>query len=122
MKVLLSVFLFAAVVGVVCLPFLLYSDDFLYMNFTYVENVPVQAQSWIVVLLGLTRAAPDALTSDFFLLRYQTMVTLAVAVLISILGARKGWSLYLTGALIALAFFLTSKKVMDITMSCCSLF
>jgi hypothetical protein len=47
----LSLTIFAIVVGAVCLPFLLYSDDFAYMNLTYVENVPVQTQSWIVALL-----------------------------------------------------------------------
>lgn len=109
---LMSVILFVFVISIVCLPFLLYSDDFLFMNLTYVENVPVQTQSWIVVLLGLTRDAPTAMTSDFFLLRYQTVVTMLAAVAISIVGARRGWGLYLTATLIALAFFLTSKKVM----------
>ncbi len=107
-----SLLLFAMVVGVVCLPFLLYSNDFLYMNLTYVENVPVQTQSWLVGVLGLTRAAPDALTSDFLLLRYQTIVTMVAALAIALLAARRGWSLYVAATLIALAFFLTSKKVM----------
>ena len=111
-NLLLSLALFAFVVGAVCLPFLLYSDDFLFMNLTYVENVPVQTSSWIVALLGVTRAAPDALTSDFFLLRYQTLVTILAVVAITFIAVRRGWSLYLTGALIAIAFFLTSKKVM----------
>lgn len=108
----LSIIIFALVVGIVCLPFLLYSDDFLYMNLTYVENVPVQTQSWIVALLGLTRNAPDAMTSDFFLLRYQTIVTIVAALAISFCAARRGWGLELTATLIAIAFFLTSKKVM----------
>ncbi|MBI4787939.1 MAG: hypothetical protein HY782_12955, partial [Chloroflexi bacterium] len=111
-RIIVSAAIFALVVGIVSLPFLLYSEDFLYMNLTYVENVPVQTQSWIVALLGITRSAPDALTSDFFLLRYQTIATMLVAAVIAFLGARRGWSLYLTAALIALAFFLTSKKVM----------
>lgn len=111
-RLLASLCLFALIVGAVCLPFLLYSDDFWYMNLTYVENVPVQTQSWLVGVLGLTRAAPSALTSDFFLLRYQTVVTLLAACAIALVGARRGWSLYRTGALVALAFFLTSKKVM----------
>ncbi len=108
----LSLAIFALVVGIVCLPYLLYSNDFLYMNLTYVENVPVQTQSWIVALLGVTRTASDALTSDFFLLRYQTLVTMLAAVVLAFIAARRGWSLYLTATLIALAFFLTSKKVM----------
>ena len=103
---------FAFVVGVVCLPFLLYSNDFVFMNLTYVENVPVQTSSWIIALLGFTRAAPDALTGDFFLLRYQTIITMLAAVAIAFAAARRGWSLYLAATLIALAFFLTSKKVM----------
>ena len=107
-----SFVVFAFVVGAVCLPFLLYSDDFVFMNLTYVENVPVQTSSWIVALLGFTRAAPDALTSDFFLLRYQTIVTMLAAIALAFVAARRGWSLYLAATLIALAFFLTSKKVM----------
>ena len=108
----LSLGLFAAVVIIVCLPYLLYSNDFLYMNLTYVGDVPVQTQSWLVAILGLTRDAPTAMTSDFFLLRYQTIVTLLAAGLIALFGARRGWSVYLTATLIAIAFFLTSKKVM----------
>ncbi len=111
-SVVVSVLLFGLVVSAVSLPFLLYSDDFLYMNFTYVENVPVQTQSWIVAVLGLTRASPDALTSDFFLLRYATFVTLLVTAALAFVGARRGWSVYLVATFIALAFFLTSKKVM----------
>ncbi len=107
-----SILPFALVAGGICLPFLLYSNDFLYMNLTYLENVPVQTQSWLVAVLGLTRGGESALTSDFFLLRYQTLVTMLAALVIACVAARRGWSLYLTGALIAVAFFLTSKKVM----------
>lgn len=107
-----SLIIFAFVVILVCLPFLLYSDDFLFMNFTYVENVPVQTQSWLVAILGLTRDAPNALTSDFFLLRYQTSVTILAVLFISFIAAQRGWHLYLTATLIAIVFFLTSKKVM----------
>ena len=107
-----SLLIFLAVAGIVCLPYLLYSNDFLYMNLTYVENVPVQTQSWIVALLGVTRASSNALTSDFFLLRYQTIVTMLAAAAIAFFAARRGWSIYLAATLIALAFFLTSKKVM----------
>ncbi len=112
MNVAYSVAIFIVVVGLVCLPYLLYSNDFLYMNLTYVENVPVQTQSWIVALLGVTRTSSNALTSDFFLLRYPTSVTMLVAVAIAFFAARRGWSIYLAATLIALAFFLTSKKVM----------
>ncbi len=107
-----SFLLFAFLGGAVCLPFLLYSSDFLYMTFAYVADVPVQTQSWIVGLLGATRATRDALNSDFILLRYQTIATIGASIVISIIAQRKGWSLYLTGALIVLMFFLTSKKVM----------
>ncbi len=107
-----SLAIFTLVVGTVSLPYLLYSNDFLYMNLTYIENVPVQTQSWVVGLLGLTRASRDALTSDFFLLRYQTILTMLAAAAIALFAARRGLSIYLTATLIALAFFLTSKKVM----------
>jgi Gpi18-like mannosyltransferase len=107
-----SIIIFAFIIIIVCLPYLLYSSDFLFMNLTYVENVPVQTQSWIVAVLGLTRDAPNVMTSDFFLLRSQTIVTMFAAIAISFIGARRGWSLYQTATLIALAFFLTSKKVM----------
>ena len=107
-----AVILFAVVIGGVCLPFVLYSDDFVFMNFTYVENMPVQTTSWIVAVLGLTRTEPNALTSDFWLIRYSTMVTLVSAMLLAFIGARRGWNLYLTATLIAIAFFLTSRKVM----------
>ncbi len=109
---LLSLALFALIGGVVSLPFLLYSNDFFYMNLTYLENVPVQTQSWIVGLLGITHISRDVLVSDFFLLRYQTIVTLLATAAIAFFAARRGFDLYLTAALITLAFFLTSKKVM----------
>ncbi|MBM3127538.1 MAG: hypothetical protein FJ009_02760 [Chloroflexi bacterium] len=111
-NLLLALTLFSLVVTIVCLPFLLHSDDFVFMNLTYVENVPVQTASWLVALLGLTRAEPNALTSDFFFLRHTTIVTMLAATLLAFIGARRGWSVYLTAALIAIAFFLTSKKVM----------
>jgi len=63
-------------------------------------------------LLGLTRDTPTAMTSDFFLLRWQTLATIAAALLISFWATRHNWNLYLTATLIAIAFFLTSKKVM----------
>ena len=108
----ISLIIFTFVVALVCLPFLLYSNDFIFMNLTYVENVPVQTQSWIVALLGVTRDSSTALTSDFFLLRYQTLVTILATVAIAFFAARRNFNLYLTATLIALAFFLTSKKVM----------
>ena len=111
-NLILANFIFAASIIAICLPFLLYSADFAFMNLTYVENVPVQTQSWIVALLGMTRAAPNALTSDFFLLRYQTIVTMLAALGIAFIAARREWNVYLTATLITLAFFLTSKKVM----------
>ncbi len=107
-----SVVLFALITIAVCLPYLFYSNDFVYMNLTYLENVPVQTQSWLVGLLALTRPARDAMTSEFFLFRYQTIVMALAAVAISYLAIRRGASLYLTAALVAIVFFLTSKKVM----------
>jgi hypothetical protein len=104
--------LFGAIIAGVCLPFVLYSDDFVFMNFTYVETVPVQTSSWLVAVLGLTRASPNALTSDFILLRHSVLITLLATTLLAFLGARRGWNVYLTATLIALVFFLTSRKVM----------
>lgn len=111
-KTLTALLLFALVVGVISLPYLLYSNDFVYMNLTYLENVPVQTQSWLVGILALTRPARDAMTSDFFLFSYQTVVAGLAALAISFFAVRRGMSLYLTAALIAIAFFLTSRKVM----------
>ncbi len=107
-----SLLVFTLITGAVSLPFMTYSDDYVFMNTTYVENVPVQTHSWLVAVLGLTRAAPNALTSDFFLIRSSTLITLIAVAIISIIAARRGWSLYFTGALITLAFFLLSRKVM----------
>ncbi len=107
-----SILLFAIVTIGVSLPYLLYSDDFLYMNLTYLENVPVQTQSWLVGVLALTRPARDAMTSDFFLFRYQTIATMLAAIAISVFAVRREFSLYLTAVLIAILFFLTSRKVM----------
>jgi len=109
---LISLALFALVTLAVCAPYLLYSNDFLYMNLTYVENVPVQTQSWVVALLALTRPAREAMTSDFFFLRYGTPIAMLAVLGISVFAARGGYGLWLTGALIAMAFFLTSRKVM----------
>lgn len=111
-RVLVSVALFAVVTLGVCLPYLLYSNDFLFMNLTYVENVPVQTQSWVVTLLALTRPTPDAMTSDFFFLRSNTLISILAAVAISIFAARRRYSLWLNAALITIAFFLISRKVM----------
>ncbi len=111
-RLIASLVLFALVTLVICLPYLLYSYDFLYMNLTYVENVPVQTQSWLVAMLALTRPARDAMTSDLILIRYPTLVTMLAAIAISFFAARRGLSLWLTAALIAIAFLLTSKKVM----------
>ena len=111
-NLLLAALTFALVIGGVCLPFLLYSDDFWFMNLTYVENVPVQTQSWLVAVLGVTRATPNALASDFILLRHQTSVTMLATLIAAFVAARRGWSVYLAATVIALIFFLTSKKVM----------
>lgn len=107
-----ALLVFALVIGGVCVPFVLYSDDFGFMNFTYVENVPVQTSSWIIAVLGWTRAEPNALTSDFVLIRYSTLVTILGATILTLIGARRGWDVYRTATLIALIFFLTSRKVM----------
>lgn len=112
LRTVFSFLLFTLFIGAVCLPYLLYSNDFVYMNLTYLENVPVQTQSWLVGVLALTRPAPDSLTSDFFLFRYQSLLAIVAALAISFFAIRSGLSLYLTAALVAIAFILLSKKVM----------
>jgi hypothetical protein len=96
------VYLFPIVL--VSLPFLLYSNDYWYMNVQYVADVPLQTQSWLVALAALF--SPDNL-----LLRASSMLTLLAAAAISFFGARRDKSLWLMALLIVLAFFLLSKKV-----------
>jgi hypothetical protein len=97
--------IFAGPVLLVSLPFLLYSGDYLYMNLQYVAGVPLQTQSWLVAVAGI-------FGPDFFLLQHSTLFVALAACIISFLAARRGFSLWLTGMLIALAFFLLSQKVM----------
>lgn len=100
----LSIALFGAVVLIISLPFLLYSGDYLYMTIQYVTDVPLQTQSWLVALAGI-------FGPDFLFLRLSSSVILLATLAISFFSARRGWSLYLTGSLITLAFFLLSSKV-----------
>lgn len=95
---------FAIPVLLVSLPFLLYSNDYWFMNVQYVAQVPLQTQSWLVGLAGIF--SPDNL-----LLGASSMLTFVAAGLISFLGARRGMSLWLMALLIVLSFFLLSKKV-----------
>jgi hypothetical protein len=99
-----SLVLFSIPVILVSLPFLLYSNDYWYMNVQYVAEVPLQTQSWLVALAALF--SPDSL-----LLRASSMLTLLAAAAISYFGARRGMSLWLMALLIVLSFFLLSKKV-----------
>lgn len=106
---LVSMGVVGALFVLVSLPFLLYSSDYVYMNLTYVAGVPLQTVSWLVVLaawLGVN--AP--------VLALGTPVLFASAAVISGLlfarGPAAAERLYVAGTLIALALFLTSKKVM----------
>ncbi len=104
---------FLAIVGAVCLPFILHSNDFAYMNLTYVSEVPVQTQSWILWLLSFKSYVTEPpLISELPLLKYQTWITMGAVVLLSVYALSRRKPLYEIGTLIALLFFLTSKKVM----------
>ena len=103
-SVLKALVVFAIPVFIVSLPFLLYSNDFAYMNVQYVSAVPLQTQSWLVAVAGI-------FSQDNLLLRASSVLLLIAAGLISVLGARRGMGLWLMGLLIVLSFFLLSKKV-----------
>ncbi|MCG3141277.1 MAG: hypothetical protein HDKAJFGB_02511 [Anaerolineae bacterium] len=104
MNVAASAFVFAIPIALVSLPFLLYSNDYWFMNVQYVSEAPLQTQSWLVGLAGLFGA-------ENFLLRASSGLTLAAAGVIAFFGARRGMNLWAMGLLIVLAFFLLSKKV-----------
>jgi hypothetical protein len=104
--------LFALVFGGLSLPFHLHSPDFFYLVYVDVSNMPLQTQSAVVWLLGLKQFLIDQTRSTFFLLKYQTLITMGLALVVSFLTLRRDRNLVRTGLLIALLFFLTSKKVM----------
>lgn len=103
-RTLASLALFALPVLLVSLPFLLYSNDYWFMNVQYVAEVPLQTQSWLVGLAGFGDIGGA-------ILRASTALTLVAAAVIAFLTARRGAGLAFAGMLIALAFFLLSKKV-----------
>ena len=104
--------LFVLVFGGLSLPYYLHSPDFFYLVFVDVSNMPVQTQSAVVWLLGLSRYLIDQTQSTFFLLKYQTVITIALAVLVSFFALRHDKDMFRVGLLVAMIFFLTSKKVM----------
>ncbi len=104
-RLVVSGIIFGIPVLLVSLPFLLYSSDYLYMNLQYVAEVPLQTQSWLVALAGL-------FGGGFWPLQHSTLLVALAAVAISFVARRRGLSLYRSAALIALAFFLLSQKVM----------
>lgn len=104
LPVLASMVVFVLPVLVISMPFLLYSNDYWYMNVQYVGDVPLQTQSWLVALAGL-------FGSDNVILNSSSIVVFLAAVLISMLAARRKISLWVAASLIVLAFFLVSKKV-----------
>ncbi|RIK17397.1 MAG: hypothetical protein DCC52_16885 [Chloroflexi bacterium] len=81
MNVAASAFVFAIPIALVSLPFLLYSNDYWFMNVQYVSEAPLQTQSWLVGLAGLFGA-------ENFLLRASSGLTLAAAGVIAFFGAR----------------------------------
>lgn len=99
-----SIIVFSLPILVVSLPFLLFSNDYWYMNVQYVADVPLQTQSWLVALA-------NAFGSDNLLLRASSPLTFLAAALISLFAARRGMNVWLMAMLIALSFFLLSKKV-----------
>jgi len=100
------------VLGLVSLPYLLVSDDYYRLVVVTVSNMPVQTQSAVVWLLGLSRFLTEQTRSSFVLLAYQPLITIGLAVLVSWLALRRGRPLLEIGLLMALLFILTSKKVM----------
>jgi hypothetical protein len=74
--------------------------------------MPVQTQSAVVWLLGLPEYLTEQTRSSFFLLKYQSIITMTLAALLSFLALRRNPDLFRVGLLVALLFFLTSKKVM----------
>lgn len=118
-------FLFLLIFGGLALPFHLYSDDFFYMVFVDVPNMPVQTQSWIVWLLAFKGYLIEQTRSTFPLIRYASAITLATTALVSALWLfrrrevlreapphRVTFAWFAPGVLVTLAFFLTSQKVM----------
>lgn len=111
-RLLAAAALAAIVFGGLSLPYLLHSDDYFYLVYTAVSNMPVQTQSAVVWLLGIPGYLRQQTVSDFFLLKYQAIITMALAFILSWLALRRERDLFRAGLLMALLFFLTSKKVM----------
>lgn len=111
-RLLLAGALFALVFGGLSLPYFLHSPDFFYLVYVDVSNMPVQTQSAVVWLLALKSFLTEQTRSTFFLLEQQTLITLALAAVVSFLALRRDRDMARAGLLMALLFFLTSKKVM----------
>jgi hypothetical protein len=94
---------FALLIALISLPFMLRSNDYWFMNVQYVSAVPLQTQSWLVGLAGI-------FTPDNLFLRASSGLTFLAAAAIALFGARRGMNLWVMGLLLALAFFLLSKK------------
>jgi len=104
--------IFALIFGGLSLPYYLHSPDYFYLVFVDVSNMPVQTQSAVVWLLGLKDYLLDQTRSTFVLLKYQVIITLGLAGLVSVMTLQKDRDLFRSGLLMALLFFLTSRKVM----------
>ncbi len=104
LPILASLLVYALPILAVSLPFLLYSNDYWYMNVQYVADVPLQTQSWLVALAGL-------FGTDNLFLRASSLLTFVAAALLAFFGARRKMDVWLLALLLVLAFFLLSKKV-----------
>jgi hypothetical protein len=103
---------FVLVFGGISLPFYRYSRDFYELVFVVVPYYPVQTQSAVVWLLGLQGFLVEQTRSSFFLLHYQAPITMALVLGLSFLALRRRFGLFDLGLMVALVFFITSKKVM----------
>lgn len=119
---------FVVLFGGLVLPFHLYSDDFAYMVFVDVPNMPVQTQSWVVWLLGLEEFLVEQTRSTFPLIEHASLILLGLTTLVSFgaltvrpiaerAATEEGrddvdadW--FSLALVITLLFFLTSQKVM----------
>ncbi len=104
--------LFGLVFGGLSLPYFLHSPDYFYLVYVDVSNMPVQTQSALVWLLGLSRYLIDQTNSTFFLLKSNTTIVLLLAIAMSFFALQRDRDMVRVGLLVALLFFLTSKKVM----------
>jgi len=108
----LSIVIVAGLVLLVCLPFLLYSGDFLYMIAGYVATMPVQVQSAMVWCLALEPFRTGQTTTTFPLVRYATPLIVLISTLAAFWLLRRGRNLFEIGLVVTLIFFLLTQKAL----------